>query len=33
MLFAVWEVRIMKNCVGNSDVIVFHNMDRPKAGK
>ena len=31
--FAVWEVRIMKNCVGNSDVTVFHNMDRPKTVK
>ena len=36
MFFAGWEVRIVKNCEGSifkTEVTVFHDTDRPKAGK
>ena len=44
MLFAGWEVRIVKNCdrglenaargrIFKAEVTVFHYTDRPKAGK
>jgi len=40
MLFTGWEVRIVKNCdqglessIFKPEVTVFHDTDRPKAGK
>ena len=44
MLFAGWEVRMVKNCdrglentaegsIFKTEVTVFHHMDRPLAGK
>ena len=36
MLFAGWEVRKVKNCdrgLENTEVTVFHDTDRPLAGK
>ena len=36
MLFAGWEVRMVKNCdrgIFKTEVTVFHHTDRPLAGK